>query len=756
MSVSEGAEALNATVVPPIGNFGKYQLLELLGGGMSHVFRARDTVLGREVVVKILTSDGCAHPDTKARFLAEARVASNLVHDNILGIYDFGEDELHRPFMVMEFLRGRDLHTAICNGELTNLQGKLRIALQAARALEYVHSQNVIHRDVKPENLFIASNGVVKLMDFGISKQEGQVNMTAPGFVLGTPFYMAPEQVKGLKLTGQVDVYAFGVLLFELFTGRKPVGGETLEEIFYTILNQPLDLGPMAAAEAPQALRDLVAHCTAKDAAERPLGFAPIVAALEAALKAEIAPPAAPAPVQQKQAAHPLNRRILAAAAASVLAGAGTLGWLAWSGYRPLQAKVRASAAAISAAGIGADGLVRPQALVDFDNLRGELETLDRYRRQGAPLGYRLGTLLWGDLYRPTERLYFDRFRQFFLTPALDRAAGFLRGLPARPGPSYAEVYETLKAYLMATSQSTRSDAESLTPALVRSWGYGSNVDEGRQAAAARQFGFYATDLAHDRALAMPSDTEAIAHAREYLKQFTTEDRVYSLLLADANRRFSVIDFNGQFPGSDQTLTETYQVPGAFTKAGWDFMNETVARPEAWPASDSWVTGGDSSAQNRPHAAGELATRYRADFVKAWRQYLQSATLVPFGGAADAARKLKLLAGEDSPLDRWLAVAAANTHVDAAAVAGVFQPLAAAEAGGVGYRETLGALIPASGGTGPAAAEQALAAVKRIEATFHQDAGNEVGKLVARVMEEPIHAASNLRQADAPPSATAQ
>src|ERR1051326_7186107 len=173
---------------------GKYELQEFLGGGMSHVYRARDTVIGRTVAVKILTEEGCQDAEAKARFLAEARMAGNIAHDNVLSIYDFGEDERHRPFMVMEFLRGEDLRHAIKDGHTGDLKSKVKIALQVARALQYVHAQKIIHRDIKPENVHINSAGVVKLMDFGIAKTEG-LAMTRAGYVLGTPYYMAPEQV---------------------------------------------------------------------------------------------------------------------------------------------------------------------------------------------------------------------------------------------------------------------------------------------------------------------------------------------------------------------------------------------------------------------------------------------------------------------------------------------------------------------------------------------------------------------------------
>jgi eukaryotic-like serine/threonine-protein kinase len=279
---------------------GKYELEEFLGGGMSHVYRARDTVIGRTVAVKILTDEGCQDAEAKARFLAEARMAGNIAHDNVISIYDFGEDERHRPFMVMEFLRGEDLRHAIKNGHTGDLKGKVKIALQIARALEYVHTQRIIHRDIKPENVHITTGGVVKLMDFGIAKTEG-LSMTRAGFVLGTPYYMEPEQVMGQELTEQVDVYSFGVLLFELMTGGKPFGGDSVERIFYSILNEPVNLEPMQQAGVPQALSDLVARCTAKSPAQRPQGFAPVCAELEKVLAVLDAPTMVmPAPVPTK------------------------------------------------------------------------------------------------------------------------------------------------------------------------------------------------------------------------------------------------------------------------------------------------------------------------------------------------------------------------------------------------------------------------------------------------------------------------
>jgi serine/threonine-protein kinase len=302
---------------------GKYELQEFLGGGMSHVYRAFDTVIGRTVAVKILTEQAAQDDEARDRFLAEARTAAKVTHENVISIYDFGVDEEKRLFMVMEFLQGEDLRHAIKDGHTGDLRSKLKIALQTARALDFIHKNKIIHRDIKPENIHINSAGVVKLMDFGIAKTE-DFSRTQPGYVLGTPYYMAPEQVRGEPLTGQVDVYAFGVLLFELLTGQKVFAADSVDRIFYSILNVPLDVGPLQSAGLPQPLIQLVASCNAKLPAERPQGFAPIIAELERMIGGVTAE----TPVSESRPASAAARRVrtgvlLAAVAAALVIGAG-------------------------------------------------------------------------------------------------------------------------------------------------------------------------------------------------------------------------------------------------------------------------------------------------------------------------------------------------------------------------------------------------------------------------------------------------
>jgi serine/threonine protein kinase len=262
---------------------GKYEVEEYLGGGMSRVYRAKDSVLGRRVALKVLAESVASDPEAKARFLQEARLASSIAHENIIAVYDFGEED-GRPFMVMEFLEGESLRDAIEKRRTGDFARRLQIALQVGRAIGHIHLKKIVHRDIKPENIHLDPLGRAKLMDFGIAKSDG-MRLTKTGFTLGTPYYMSPEQVLGQDVTTQADVYSFGVLLYELLAGKKPIEAENFEKIFHKILYEPLNLEPLHEANVAPAAIDLIRKCMAKPPAERPQGFGIVCGAIEETLK---------------------------------------------------------------------------------------------------------------------------------------------------------------------------------------------------------------------------------------------------------------------------------------------------------------------------------------------------------------------------------------------------------------------------------------------------------------------------------------
>ena len=246
---------------------------------MSEVYQARDTVLGRTVAVKLLTAQAATNDDTRARFLLEARVSSGIAHENVITTHDYGEED-GIPFMVLEYLTGQTLKDALQSGDEIPLRKRVSIGLQLARALAHVHSLGLVHRDVKPDNVHLDAQGRVKLMDFGIVKT-GDVNLTQAGYALGTPHYVAPELIMGQPVTPLVDVYSFGVLLFELLTGKRAIQADTVERIFYQILHEEISSAPMESAGIPMPLQEIVRAAIARDPQLRTQSMAAVAAQLE-------------------------------------------------------------------------------------------------------------------------------------------------------------------------------------------------------------------------------------------------------------------------------------------------------------------------------------------------------------------------------------------------------------------------------------------------------------------------------------------
>ena len=210
---------------------GRYQLLEKIGkGGMGVVYRAMDPAIGRVVAIKTirLTDDSGEGPEQRARLLRESQAGGRLSHPNIVAVHDISE-EGETSYIVMEFVSGRTLESVLReDSSLQSSSQALRIVQDCAAALDYAHSRGVVHRDVKPANIMLQDDGVVKIADFGIAKISQSLALTQSGSAVGSPHYMAPEQWRGEVVTGQADQYALATVAFALLTGRRPFEGDSV------------------------------------------------------------------------------------------------------------------------------------------------------------------------------------------------------------------------------------------------------------------------------------------------------------------------------------------------------------------------------------------------------------------------------------------------------------------------------------------------------------------------------------------------
>ena len=259
---------------------------QLGGGGMGVVFRARDVRLGRDVVLKFLPERLAFDPEALRRFRGEARAASALNHPNICTVHDIGEHD-GRPFIVMELLEGGTLDQRIDGRSLSETE-LLEIAIHIADALDAAHAKGIVHRDIKPANVFVTASGQVKVLDFGLAKLAGtdlerglpgdmDTPMTADvvristvtGFAVGTLPYIAPEQWIGQTADARSDIYAVGVLLFEMATGERPFRGERARQLIDAVLHQPVEHPARLNRTLSPALDKIIVRCLAKNPSER-------------------------------------------------------------------------------------------------------------------------------------------------------------------------------------------------------------------------------------------------------------------------------------------------------------------------------------------------------------------------------------------------------------------------------------------------------------------------------------------------------
>ena len=259
-------------------SIGRYRIVDRLGkGAMGVVYSAHDGLMERSVAIKVMMTDLEDDPETSTRFYREARAAGQLVHPNIITIFDMGEDD-GRPFIVMEHVHGWTLNKYLERPEAADIEKKIDLMLQMCAGLHAAHTHGIFHRDIKPGNLLVGQHGELKIVDFGIARLASS-NMTASGLIVGTPDYMSPEQARGPDVDQRSDIFSVGAVFYLMLTGRKPFAAADPISVLAKVQSEaPL---PIRDSEAPAPLTKLVMKALAKDPADRYQSCARMIAELE-------------------------------------------------------------------------------------------------------------------------------------------------------------------------------------------------------------------------------------------------------------------------------------------------------------------------------------------------------------------------------------------------------------------------------------------------------------------------------------------
>jgi len=251
-------------------SYGRYRIIDELGRGtMGVVYKAHDPQIDRLVALKVLRPDRVTSKDFVARFLKEARAIGRLSHPHIVTIYDVGEDH-GTIYIAMEYLQGEPFNVVVRSGRLSLVES-LDIARQVAETLDYAHRQGIVHRDIKPSNIILADGNQVKLTDFGIARIEDASSafQTQAGEILGTPVYMSPEQVMGQTVDGRSDLFSLGVIFYEMISGSRPFGGNSIAAIFRAITQDQPVPPEQKNPFIPKVLSEMVLKCLAKPPEQR-------------------------------------------------------------------------------------------------------------------------------------------------------------------------------------------------------------------------------------------------------------------------------------------------------------------------------------------------------------------------------------------------------------------------------------------------------------------------------------------------------
>src|ERR1700716_1369675 len=253
--------------------FGRYEIVAELGrGAMGVVYKARDPQIDRLVALKtfsLFNQEPEQEEEFRQRFVFEAQAAGRLQHPGIVAVFDVGEEtERHQPFIVLEYVAGESLSRILSREKKLSLPRALNLAEEIAEALDYAHAQGVVHRDIKPANILITQEGRAKIADFGIAKLN-LAHFTLPGRLLGTPAYMAPEQLVGEAVDGRSDLFSLGVILYVMVTGHSPFHGNSATTVCFKVVNREPVPASAFDLDLPRALDSIISKAVAKNPAER-------------------------------------------------------------------------------------------------------------------------------------------------------------------------------------------------------------------------------------------------------------------------------------------------------------------------------------------------------------------------------------------------------------------------------------------------------------------------------------------------------
>jgi type VI secretion system protein ImpL len=345
-----------------------------------------------------------------------------------------------------------------------------------------------------------------------------------------------------------------------------------------------------------------------------------------------------------------------------------------------LESRVVKAAQGISTEKLTGQQLPTVDSLTQLETLRRSVETLAQYKQDGAPFWMRWGLYAGNDLYPDVRKIYFQHFNSLLFAQTQAALLQTLSGMPGAPGPNdqYGPAYDTLKAYLITTSNHDKSTRLFLSPVLMKAWQGSRSIDSDRMQLAQKQFDFYSDQLKDENPYSSENDTLAVARARNYLSQFSGIERTYRFMLAEASKASPPINFNRKYPGSAEVVVDGKEIEGAFTKAGFAFMQGEFKNLPKYLSGEEWVLG-PKTGQNVDTAklAQDVQTRYQQDYIKEWRAFLKSANVVHYNSLADASQKLGKTSSNQSPLLALFCVAAQNTSVDQPDISKAFRPVQA-------------------------------------------------------------------------------